>query len=268
MEIPVRNRIDADLEIGISSLQNPSLISQILAVSGSGLDQLYCQRYNFVTWGALIFALLASFTTIINRFKILFIKIRSHRRSLCYQPLLNGDDFDDSDSDTSCSSDDDEEVEEEDEDEIFVGQNSNFSIKRCRNGKSVMKFWDNLAGFNFSSDNLISLYDSVSFNGNATTSSFGGGVSLGAWDTRAASKIIAEWMPKKHDLLERVNIAGLRGAHKFFVTDDVKSKLTAAVVGGMRKFNSSLANLTEVDGMDNDEWWDTGVEGTESVTRL
>ncbi|KAM7274748.1 hypothetical protein ACFE04_016614 [Oxalis oulophora] len=240
MEIPMINRITSDFDI---ALKNPTYLSQILALSGSGFDQLYRQRYNFVTWGALIIALLASLTTLITRLNLFIIKIRS--RSLYnYQPILNGDDFDYDESDSDTSDDEDEEDEDEDEeDEDFEeeGQNGNFILKRCRNGKSVMKFWDNL-GFNFSSDNLIALYDSVSFNGGETSS-----------DTRAASKkpssILAEWMPiNKQDLFERVNnnIAGFRGAYK-----------------------SALANyLTEVDDVDDDVWWDAGVvvDRTELVT--
>ncbi|XP_071725323.1 uncharacterized protein [Rutidosis leptorrhynchoides] len=287
MEIPVINRISADFDIGINSLQNPNFLSQILAVSGSGIDHIYRQRYTFVTWGALIIALLASFTTIINRFQLLIIKFRSRHKSLYHQPLLNGDDFDDddSDSDESFSSDEEEEEEEEDDEEeedeeIFGtrGQNSNSSIRRRRNGKSVMKFWDNL-GFNFSSDNLIALYDSVTFNGFTTaldsdnvvltatnaSSSSGGCVSFKAWDTRVGCKIpsiLAEWRPMKKNLLEKVNNVGLCGAYNFCITDDVKS----AVVGDIRNVSSPLADLTEAD----ERWWDAAsvVDGSESVVMI
>ena len=102
MEIPVINRI-SDFEAGISSLNNPSFLSQVYALSG--IEKIY-QAYSFWKWGALILALLASLSTIINKLKILIIRFRQHH-SLPSQPLLYDTDFD-TDTDSSCASSDDE----------------------------------------------------------------------------------------------------------------------------------------------------------------
>ncbi|XVE92583.1 hypothetical protein REPUB_Repub01dG0110900 [Reevesia pubescens] len=190
MEILVINRI-SDFETGISSLNNPSFLSQVYALSR--IEKIY-QAYSFWKWGALILALVASLSTIINRLKILIIRFRRYH-STPSQPLLFDTDFD-TDTDFSCSSSDDEREYEEpstsqnwrqvDEDFRVRGsghviddqwQNSNFSLLTRRSsiknlfswaeeltsGKNVVKMWDNLGlGFGFDldeSDNDLNVYD-------------------------------------------------------------------------------------------------------------
>ncbi|KDP29421.1 hypothetical protein JCGZ_18342 [Jatropha curcas] len=180
MEIPVINRI-GNLETGIASLQNPSFLSQIFA--SSGVEKIH-QAYSFWKWGALILAFVASFSTIINRIKILVIRIQNHYLIPSSPPISTQEHYDfDSDTDTSCSSMSDDEEEEEDEPSLssssssqswrsidedfrvrgsghhFDNQFQNRSLRRRRNssledlfsswseftnGKNVVKLWDNL----------------------------------------------------------------------------------------------------------------------------
>ncbi|GAV66298.1 hypothetical protein CFOL_v3_09808 [Cephalotus follicularis] len=123
MEVPVINRI-SNFEGGINPLQNPSFMAL------PSIAKIY-QTYNFWTWGALILALLASFTTIIKKIKIHIIKLKSNHNSLSYQPLINNLDYDtDSEDETSCSSSDEEDEDgEDDEDEDDVS------------GRSSRKWW-------------------------------------------------------------------------------------------------------------------------------
>lgn len=118
MEILVVNRI-IDFETNI----NPSLVSQVSAVSGIGK---FYQTYNLWKWGALILALIASFTTIINRVKALIVKLQKHPSlsSSQHHQLLDDDDYE---TDSISSDDEDEQErggdgdEEEDEEEEESG---------------------------------------------------------------------------------------------------------------------------------------------------
>lgn len=130
MEIPVINRI-GDFEAGINPLQNPSILSQSFGLAGFGKVH---EAYSFWKWGALILALLASFTTIINKIKILILTVRRNvDRSLpSLQPLLADDDDYDSETDFSCSSSDDEEEEEEEEVE---GEDGEYEVSTSTSSK-------------------------------------------------------------------------------------------------------------------------------------
>lgn len=74
MEIPVINRI-GNFESGITTLQNPSFLSQIISLSHI---EKVSEAYSFWKWGALIIAVVASFGTIVSRIKILAIRLQ-HR---------------------------------------------------------------------------------------------------------------------------------------------------------------------------------------------
>ncbi|XP_039034933.1 uncharacterized protein LOC120171274 [Hibiscus syriacus] len=177
MEISVINRI-SDFEASITSLNNPSFLSQIYALSG-------IQSFHFWKWGALILALLASLSTLINRLKVLIIRFRRNH-SLPNQPLLYGTEFDTDTDSSSCSSSDDEGEYDEPStsqnwrqvDEDFrVRGSGHFTLRKRRSsigdlfswaeelttGKSVVKLWDNLGlGFRFDldeSDNVLNVYD-------------------------------------------------------------------------------------------------------------
>ncbi|KAJ6726346.1 hypothetical protein OIU79_004489 [Salix purpurea] len=192
MEIPVINRI-SDFETDITSLQNPTFLCQIFALSGVGKIH---QAYSFWKWGALILALAASFTAIINRIKILIIRFKNHPFISSPSLITYQEDCDyESETDLSCSSSislsDDEQEEEStsstrswwsinDHDQDFrvrgsgnryiddQFQSGNFRLRRRRNssigdffslteftnGKSVVKLWDNLGlGLGLNLDN-------------------------------------------------------------------------------------------------------------------
>lgn len=96
MEIPVINRFSG-LDSGMGSLPNPSLIPQILS-SSSGLQTL-SQSLDLWKWSAVIIAVVATFSGVINRIKLLFVIFRRQKRII--QEIV-----DDYDSDGDFSVDD------------------------------------------------------------------------------------------------------------------------------------------------------------------
>ncbi|CAK9316876.1 unnamed protein product [Citrullus colocynthis] len=96
MEIPVINRFSG-LETGMSSLPNPTLLPQILA-SPSGFQTL-SRSLDLWKWSAVIIAVVATFSSVINRIKLLFVIFRRQKRIL--QEIVY-----DSDSDSEYSVDD------------------------------------------------------------------------------------------------------------------------------------------------------------------
>lgn len=110
MDVPVINRI-RDFESGINSLQSQSLLSL------SAIDRVP-KDYNFWKWGALILAILASFSAIIKRVKVLIIKFQTGAASL-QEPLLRALDGEESLNDTSSlSSSSSDCYDEDDQQEI------------------------------------------------------------------------------------------------------------------------------------------------------
>ncbi|GMJ13134.1 hypothetical protein like AT1G68440 [Hibiscus trionum] len=279
MEISVINRI-SDFEASISSLNNPSFLSQVYALSG--IHKIY-KAYDFWKWGALILALLASLSTIINRLKILIIRFR-RTHYLPNQPLLYGTDFDtDTDSDSCSSSDDEGEYDEPsdsqnwrqvDEDFRVRGsghfidhqwRNARFTLRKRRSSigdlfswaeeltsaKSVVKLWDNLGlGFRLNldeSDNVLNVYDV-----NKETkigSIFGGKSEFQAVSAPSLSSpaVLVSATGGSSTGRRSVNADGVE---KVYIRGDVKGKLT---VGDMRKPSSTLRNVTD---SDVDTWWD------------
>lgn len=96
MEIPVINRFSG-LDSGMSSLPNPTLLPQILA-SPSGFQTLF-RSLDLWKWSAVIIAIVATFSGVINRIKLLFVIFRRQKRIL--QEIVY-----DSDSDGEYSVDD------------------------------------------------------------------------------------------------------------------------------------------------------------------
>ncbi|KAF9591397.1 hypothetical protein IFM89_004082 [Coptis chinensis] len=203
MEIPVLSRISG-FEAEINRLQNPSLISRYFHLSA--IEETI-KIQSFWTWGALIIALIATFTSFISRLKLVVYRFQ-RGNSVITQPLLqqlyDDEEYEDetcSSCSSSYSSDDEDEstsAYESRYDEDFTvagnyeetqGHNSKFKLTRrnsCSfdnfswsdfvNGKSVVKSWDGLGlGLNFekASESLISLWD---LNKNEITSSFSSGM--------------------------------------------------------------------------------------------
>ncbi|XP_022139617.1 uncharacterized protein LOC111010475 [Momordica charantia] len=78
MEVPVLNRI-TELGADLSSLPNANFLSRILTS--------FSPSQHFWKWGAVVIALLATFSGLINRVKILIIVIRRRRTTPIYEPL-------------------------------------------------------------------------------------------------------------------------------------------------------------------------------------
>ncbi|KAK4358336.1 hypothetical protein RND71_023946 [Anisodus tanguticus] len=188
MDFPEINII-SDFEAGVKCLQNPSLISRFFSL------EKVPQVYHFWKWGALILAILATFSSLIRKINLLFIYIRRIKPSA--EPLLQylGEDFDisddDVDDDGKCSlseDSDDEDSLDQGENRNFTvagssfyfrekeGQNRNLRLRRRRNslerfpwtgfsaGKNVVKLWDSLAlGLDYEYEDLsrsvVSLWD-------------------------------------------------------------------------------------------------------------
>ncbi|KZV40285.1 hypothetical protein F511_25061 [Dorcoceras hygrometricum] len=188
MEIPEINMI-SNFEAGVNCLQNPSLISRFLALPGieDGFGV-----YSFWKWGALIFAILATFSGIMRRVKLIFIRLHTiipSSNQIKHIVIREDDDI------SLASSSDDEEGEEEEErrpttsfasqhrgDEYFfvkdsrrlrnrrrrIGGDDGFDWSGFTSGKNVVKLWDSLSSsFNigldfddFDSDEIVSRWDS------------------------------------------------------------------------------------------------------------
>ncbi|KAG7944056.1 hypothetical protein I3843_15G078800 [Carya illinoinensis] len=184
MEIPVISYLN-EFEL---SIPNSSLLSQVLSVSGFEASSIW-------KVGALILAIVASFSTIVNGIKVFILKIKRDN-SIASEPLLKFvDDYDTDSEGETCSSfsddgeedGDDEEPESHrsqpvDEDFRVAGGSDHyvesyeenrkskfrrrFSWADFAGGSSVVKLWDNLGlGLDFNDDDddsaesLISVYD-------------------------------------------------------------------------------------------------------------
>ncbi|CAA0809017.1 Unknown protein [Striga hermonthica] len=170
MAIPEINMI-TDFEAGMKCLQNPSLIS--------GLDKVP-QAYSFWKWGALFFAIFATFSSIIRRIKLILVRFHTIKPSSRQTEEV----FELSEDDeTSLASSDDDGDDDKAEDRpttssfgrqrrvdenfrvkgVFRGQWPNGNLRhrkrRCGGGawsefdpgKSVVRLWDSL-GFNLDFD--------------------------------------------------------------------------------------------------------------------
>ncbi|KAI3467079.1 hypothetical protein Pfo_023742 [Paulownia fortunei] len=214
MEIPEINMI-SNFEAGMKCLQNPSLISRFF--SFPGIEKVP-QVYSFWKWGALIFAIFATFSSIIRRIKLFFIRFRTVKPSSHQNEEII--EFSEDDDISLASSDDEQEEGENRPTTSFIGQHrvdedfcvrgSSFCFKnqwqnghlrqrRRRNsggawsefafssGKNVVKLWDSLGLsldfdedlFNYDSKSVVSTWDCDQ---DQKTSQFSGGV----WNIPAA----------------------------------------------------------------------------------
>lgn len=204
----------SDFEAGMKCLQNPSFISRFF--SFPGIEKVP-QVYSFWKWGALIFAIFATFSSIIKRIKLIFIHFHtvepsSHQSEEVFE-------FSDDDDISLASSDDEQEVVENrpttsyrdqrwvDEDFSVRGsclsfknqwQNGHLRQRRRRNaggawsefacGKNVVKLWDSLGLsldfdedlFNYDSKSVVSTWDCHQ---DQKSGAFSGGV----WNIPAAA---------------------------------------------------------------------------------
>ncbi|KAD7116655.1 hypothetical protein R6Q59_006612 [Mikania micrantha] len=169
MEITELNLIN-NFEAGMKCLQNPSLISKLPSIDN--IPHLY----SFWTFGALIIAVFATFTSMFNRIKMFIHQIRlkllASCQNSCPDQIFDDDDFDfefsdnDDDHDTPSlvAESDYEDLGSDDGrvDEVFRAEGSEGFTLRRRNGfswsdfsagKSVVQLWDSFGlGLDFEDD--------------------------------------------------------------------------------------------------------------------
>lgn len=174
----------SDFEAGMKCLQNPSFISRFSSFP------------SFWKWGALIFAIFATFSSVIKRIKLILIRFHTVKPS--YNQTVYVSEFSDDDDVSLASSDDEQEGEEDRPTTSFGGQhrvdddfcvrgsitsfktqwqNGQLRQRRRRSGcgvwsefasgKSVVKLWDSLGFsldidedlFNYDPKNVVSTWD-------------------------------------------------------------------------------------------------------------
>ncbi|KAF7132748.1 hypothetical protein RHSIM_Rhsim09G0106900 [Rhododendron simsii] len=262
-------------------LQNPSLFSRVFPLSSTGE---FLKLYSFWQWGALILALVATFTALITTIRLSFVRfVKSLDSSV--PPIEQFLDESDSDTDSvdspSTASSDDEGYSRSTSfcwsnkhiDEDFSVAGSSPRLRRLRScvngfswsdfakGKSVVKLWDSLGlEFDFEDDfseSVVSIWDSstsspaVVFSA-GTSSGNSNDVLFSAYDARIGGEkpaMRAEWpQPRRRGKAADVGFKG--GVEKVYVRDDATGEVT---VGDLRKIRSPLEDGTESDG---DTWWD------------
>ncbi|CAJ2648426.1 hypothetical protein L195_g037582 [Trifolium pratense] len=199
MQVPLIDRL-TDFQAGFNSLQNPSFPSQITTNSFNGI-QTFSIAFNFCKWGAVILALVATFSSIIKKVTIFIIHLRKKASSLPSISFDDGDDFtsddEDTDNDDIVSLSSSSECEDEspsvsnstsfndffritgssyDVNDVFQTQNDGhkrqrsigdiFSLLELANSENVVKLWDSIGfglGLDFDDyeDGVISSYDVV-----------------------------------------------------------------------------------------------------------
>ncbi|KAL3654420.1 hypothetical protein CASFOL_004101 [Castilleja foliolosa] len=204
MEITELNMI-SDFQGGMKCLQSPSLISRFFSF----------QVYTFWKWGALIFAIFATFSSIIRKIKLFLIRFHtavkpsSIKNEEIIQFSTDEDDDDDDDDDISLASSDEDETEERENrpTTTFRGQHrvdENLSVKGwpighlCGGawsdfapGTSIVKLWDSLGLsldfdedlFNCGSQSVVSNWD---YDRDLKKNEFSGGV----WDKSEVSATV------------------------------------------------------------------------------
>lgn len=246
----------SNFKVDVEYLQNPSLISQFFSLSNI---EKVPEDYSFWKWGALFFAIFATFS-LIRRINFTFIYLGRIKPS--DEPILQylSEDFDFSDDDDECSSvsSNDEEIINPTSDHDFsvAGKKSNLRIRRRRSsyelfplteyvaGKSVVKLWD------LNNEEKMNKFQTVPspvmvFWSESRDEK--NGVVLAAYDARMRRQspvIHADWGTGK--------VVGIGGVEEVYVRDEVAGILK---VGDMRKAKTPLKTVTELDG---GMWWDAG----------
>ncbi|XP_052184660.1 uncharacterized protein LOC127796527 [Diospyros lotus] len=181
MEIP---DILTSFQAGMNGLQNPSLLSRFFSLPGIGKVP---QVYSFWKWGALILALVATFSGVITRIKLLVLRFCKDKFLLSSGPRWTQQLDEEDDEDRSCSSDSSENDEEDDEpttsfqdrhpvDEVFSVAGSGRDLRQRRrrsggdrhwwselgSGKNVVKLWDSIGLWSEpedESESVVSIWD-------------------------------------------------------------------------------------------------------------
>lgn len=250
----------SNFEADVKYLQNPSLISQFFSLSNI---EKVPEVYSFWKWGALFFAIFATFSSLFRRIKFTFIYLR--RIDPSAEPILQylSEDFDFSDDDddecSSASSNDEELITPTgDRDFSVAGKKSNLKLRRRRSsyelfpltefvaGKSVVKLWD------LNNEEKMSKFRTMPSPSPAMVfwsdlRDEKDGVVLAAYDARMRRQspaISADWGKGK--------VVGIGGVEKVYIRDEVAGVVK---IGDMRKSKTPVEMVTELDG---DIWLDAG----------
>lgn len=113
MEIPLLNTI-AGFEAGITRFEDPSFFSRFVEFSE------FLKLHSFWTWGALVLAAIATFSSILHRTKIAFFQLGS-RDSAISDPLVRFEDDPDNESCSALSESDCDDPPSTSEVSSFVG---------------------------------------------------------------------------------------------------------------------------------------------------
>ncbi|KAG8366626.1 hypothetical protein BUALT_Bualt17G0099300 [Buddleja alternifolia] len=166
----------SDFEAGMKCLQNPSSISQFFSFPGILLK-----------WGAVIIAILATFSSIFKRIKLILIRVHTVKPSSMHQNEEITEFSEDDDVSLASSDDEQEEGEKNSPTTSFRRHDEDFCVKGSQNvhlrqrrrrsgggawseftsGKSVVKLWDSLGLsldfdedlINYGSNDVVSLWD-------------------------------------------------------------------------------------------------------------
>ncbi|XP_010499114.1 PREDICTED: uncharacterized protein LOC104776704 [Camelina sativa] len=274
MEVPIINRI-GDFDVGMNSINDPTVLSRALAVSGVG--KLH-QAYSFWKWGALLLlAFLASFTSLTTRIKNLVFRLINVNVSLPSSTLLYDYESDSDWSFSSDSSDDDDKDDDKDDEDNSVngdlrvkrfgyhhdddGTNGNIPwLRRCSGSfgdlldvgsSGVVKLWEN---FDFNGErsprnavaSFLSRCGSYSLLSPAVLLAAekkgSDDVEVSAWDARVGfgvPALLAEWKQPGR-LLGKIIRVDAGDVDKIYVGDDVGGE----IVGDMRMVNGALTEMT------------------------
>ncbi|XAR72341.1 hypothetical protein NMG60_11018948 [Bertholletia excelsa] len=204
MEIPELSII-SDIEAGVSYLQNPSLISRVFSLSGI---QQVPQVYIFWKWGALILALVATFSGVITFWTVKCLASSGPPTQQILDDYSSDEDKDedeDEDEDISCSSKSSDHErynpttsfhDREQVDEVYCVAGSRFRrdyqdgdlrLRRLRSagdrfswsdfagGRSPVKLWNSVGlALNFEEDSLNSMISLWDMNRDKKITSFSG----------------------------------------------------------------------------------------------
>ncbi|KAL1803359.1 hypothetical protein ACET3Z_032006 [Daucus carota] len=219
------------------------------------------QVYNSLwKWGALILALIATFTSISTRIKHIIIRVRSIKRSSSKQLLQCFDDdfdFSDDEDDVDVSSTPSDDDESGDDDSVDGGDEPElrrdcFSWSDFSAGNSVVKLWDSF-GLNLDfQDSSESENPTWALDGDLKISEFfaGKGNIPAAGKSSPAVVYLADTSDNDRFVL---------GAYDRRISDDIPVVKWGPIAGGelrrrgLRNVTSPLNNMTE---SDVETWWD------------
>lgn len=252
MEVPIMSRISG-FEAGISRLQAPSLLSNLLRLSWS--DDAASLQVFMWTWGPLILALVAALGSLVRRAKLLLLRLGDPKADAFSQIKDLPDAVEEEDDDVwSCCSSSDENVSVSDQDDGIERLEMDFGVSGSSRrrlsdqfSRSVVKLWDS------SSTSSIVAFDSIA-GGKSCAFTAGSPVlvlsadggcraTVEVWDPRAgreAAAVVAEWAAPCSGVVG----LGLSAREVVFVGGGSDARRLA--VGDLRMAGSPLPAAAEI----------------------